>query len=160
MGLLDQNAHHLPRAFSARRGGIVVAGLLAASGGVLVWQAARLDLGVGAVPGPGFFPLLLGAMLVILAVAIGIGCWRSSDGEPVELGHRDVLIVMVALLLVPLAFEPLGALLTLGLFGVVLLALIARVALPLAAVAAALAMAGCWYFFQHLLGLQLPSGPL
>jgi hypothetical protein len=29
----------------------------------------------------------------------------------------------------------------------------------LAIVASALGMAACWYFFQVLLGLQLPTGP-
>ena len=69
-------------------------------------------------------------------------------------------IVIAALLAVPLAFELLGAIITLGLLGTVLLVLIARVSLPLAIAAAGLGMAACWYFFQVLLGLQLPSGPL
>ena len=59
----------------------------------------------------------------------------------------------------PLLFEPLGAYLSLGLFGAVLLVLIARVSVPLASLAACVAMAACWYFFQVLLGLQLPRGP-
>ena len=44
--------------------------------------------------------------------------------------------------------------------GAVLLVVIARVSLPLAALAACIAMAACWYFFQVLLGLQLPRGPI
>ncbi len=91
---------------------------------------------------------------------IGIDCWRSAGAETVELGHRDVAIVIVALLAVPLVFELLGANITLGLLGTVLLVLIGRVPLPLAIAAAGLGMAACWYFFQVLLGLQLPAGPL
>jgi hypothetical protein len=49
---------------------------------------------------------------------------------------------------------------TLGLLGAALLVLIGRVPLPLAILAAGLGMAACWYFFQVLLGLQLPAGPL
>ena len=68
-------------------------------------------------------------------------------------------IVIVALLAVPLVFELLGASITLGLLGTVLLVLIGRVPLPLAIAAAGLGMAACWYFFEVLLGVSLPVGP-
>jgi putative tricarboxylic transport membrane protein len=149
----------LPRTFGDRAGDMVVAGLIALTGAFFVWQAARLDLGGVGLPGPGFFPLLLGAILVVLAIAIGAGRWRSSEGDVVELGHRDVLIAVAALLAVPLLFEPLGAIVTLGLLATALLVLIARVRLPLAIAAAGLGMAACWYFFEVLLGVSLPVGP-
>jgi hypothetical protein len=150
----------LPRAFSQRRGGMAVAAVLGAAGAIFAWQAALLDVGNVDLPGPGFFPLALGVLLVIFSAAIGFDYWRSSERETIELGHRDVLLVIAALLAVPLLFEPLGALPTLGLFGAALLVLVARVRIALAIVAAALGMAACWYFFQVVLGLQLPTGPL
>ena len=149
----------LPRTFSDRAGDMVVAGVMALTGAFFVWQAARLDLGGVGLPGPGFFPLLLGAVLVVLAIAVGVGRWRSSAGEAVELGHRDVLIAVAALLTVPLIFEPLGAIVTLGLLATALLVLITRVRLPLAIAAAGLGMAACWYLFEVLLGVSLPVGP-
>jgi hypothetical protein len=148
--------HH---AVSERNGGMAVAGMLAATGAFFAWQSLFLDLGNLDLPGPGFFPLCLGLVIVLGSIVIGVRQWRSSDGETVELGHRDVLVVTAALLIVPLIFEPLGAYLTLGLFGTVLLVLIARVPLLLALAATAVGLAGCWYFFQVLLGLQLPMGP-
>jgi Tripartite tricarboxylate transporter TctB family len=150
----------LPRAFGARGAGLVIAGVLATAGALFVWQSARLELGGFGLPGPGFFPLLLGAALMVSAALVGAGCWRSADREVVELGHRDVLIVIASLLLVALMFEPLGAYLTLGLLAAAMLLLIARIPLPLAMVAAGLVVAACWYFFHVLLGLQLPTGPL
>jgi hypothetical protein len=144
----------LPRIFSQRRGGMLVAATLAVAGAIFAWQAAQLDVGNIDLPGPGFFPLALGVLLVIFCVAIGVDYWRQPERETIELGHRDVLLVIAALLAVPLLFEPLGALPTLG------LVLVARVRIPLAIAAAALGMAACWYFFQVLLGLQLPAGPL
>jgi hypothetical protein len=149
----------LPRIFSQRRGGMLVAATLAVVGAIFAWQAAQLDVGNIDLPGPGFFPLALGVLLVIFSAAIGIDYWRSPERETIELGHRDVLLVIAALLAVPLLFEPLGALPTLGLFGAALLVLVARVRIALAIGAAALGMAACWYFFQVLLGLQLPAGP-
>jgi putative tricarboxylic transport membrane protein len=150
----------LPLTISNRHGGIAVALLLALGGALTVWQSSLLDIGNVDLPGPGFFPLALGALLAVLATGVAVDCWRAPEGERIALGHRDVLVVIVALFLVPLAFEPLGALPTLGLFGAALLALVARVPIVLAVLAAALGMAGCWYFFQVLLGLQLPAGPL
>jgi len=134
--------------------------MLAATGGFFVWQASQLDLGNVDLPGPGFFPLCLGAIIVVFSAIIGIAHWRSSGGETVELGQRDVVVVTAAVLVVPLVFESLGAYITLGLFGTSLLVLIARLPPLLALVATGVGLAACWYFFQVLLGLQLPTGPL
>jgi putative tricarboxylic transport membrane protein len=153
-------ARWLPRTVSARRGGIVVAAVLAGVGLLFAWQASLLDFGGLDLPGPGFFPLVLGVLVFALAVLIAFEGWRGAgEGETVELGHRDVLIVLAALIAVAALFEPLGAYLSLGLFGAVLLVVLARVAVPLATASAAIAMIACWYFFQVLLGLQLPRGP-
>jgi hypothetical protein len=155
------SAAFLPRIVNVRRGGIAVAAILAVTGLVFAWQASLIDLGDFGLPGPGFLPLVLGVVIAALAAVIGAECWRGTDaGETVALGHRDVLIVFVALLAVPPLFEPLGAYITLGLFGAVLLVLIARRSIVLAGVAAVIAMVACWYFFQVALGLQLPVGPL
>jgi hypothetical protein len=153
-------ARWLPRAVSARRGGIAVAAVLAAVGLIFARQASLLDFGGLDLPGPGFFPLVLGLLVFALATLIGIEVWRGAgEGGTVELGHRDVLIVLAALVAVAALFEPLGAYLSLGLFGAVLLVVLARVSVPLAIAAACVAMVACWYFFQVLLGLQLPRGP-
>jgi hypothetical protein len=144
---------------SSRSGGIFVAVMLGAVGLFFAGQALLLDLGRIGLPGPGFLPLCLGAALLACATLIGLDCWQDRDGEPVEFGHRDVLITLGALLILPPIFEPLGALPALGLLGVAMLVLIGRVALPLAIVASGLGMAACWYFFELLLGVSLPAGP-
>lgn len=153
-------APRFPLHLCARRSGLCVAGILAATGLLFTWQAALIDLGHIGLPGPGFFPLVLAALVVIFSVIIGIDLWRTpANGETVALLHRDVVIVMAAALAVPLVFDLLGALLTLGLFAVAVLVLIARVPLLLATVSAGAFVAVCWIFFQVLLGLQLPTGP-
>jgi Tripartite tricarboxylate transporter TctB family len=150
----------LPLAISARNGGIFVAGLLALIGLVFAWQASLLDFGGFDLPGPGFFPLVLDVVVFAFSVLIAVEGFRGAgEGETVELGHRDVLIVLAAMAAVAALFEPLGAYLSLGLFGAVLLVVLARVSVPLAVASACVAMAACWYFFQVLLGLELPIGP-
>jgi|SRR6516164_6042345 hypothetical protein len=148
----------LPLAFSARNGGILAAGLLGACGAFFVAQSLLLDLGGIALPGPGFFPLALGTILLGCAALIALDCWQSCQAGVMELGHRDVLITIAALLMVPVIFEPLGAHLTLGLLGAAMLVLIGRVAPPLAVIAAGAGILACWYFFEVLLGVELPAG--
>jgi hypothetical protein len=149
----------LPRAINMRQGSIWIAAVLGAAGLIFLWQAAPLDFGTIAMPGPGFIPLILSLLIVALAAIIGVREWRQADsGETVELGHRDVLIVLAAMLFVPALFEPLGAYVTLGLFGAALLVFVARTSVVIAAVAVVVGMVACWYFFQIALGMQLPTG--
>ena len=149
-----------PWLIGARRGGFIAAGALALTGLVFAWQAARLDLGTLGLPGPGFFPLALSLLLVLFSGAIALQGWlAAAKDEPLEFGHPQVLITLAALLAVPILFEPLGALVALGLLAAVLLVFIARVSLVLAVLSSALGMAACWYLFQELLGVRLPSGP-
>jgi Tripartite tricarboxylate transporter TctB family len=155
----DEAGQVLFPAISHRHGGIWIAAVLAVAGLVFAWQALLLDLGNLALPGPGFIPLVLSVATVVLAGIIGFWEWRRADsGETVALGHRDVLIVFAAMLAVPPLFEPLGAYLTLGAFGAVLVVLVARTSIVVAALAAVAGMVACWYFFQVALGLQLPIG--
>ncbi len=150
----------LPRVIGSRRGGLLAAGALALTGLIFAWQASLLDLGHIGLPGPGFFPLVLGGLLVVLAALIAIeGRLASFKDEPLEFGHPQVLITFAALLAVPLLFELVGAYITLGLLSAVLLVLIARVSVLLAIVCSAVGMAACWYVFGELLGVRLPIGP-
>lgn len=150
----------LPRAVGVRHGSLVMAGMLALTGLIFVWQASMLDLGRPGLPGAGFFPLALGLLLVMFSVVIGIGDWRRSvSGESLEFGHPQVLITLAALLAVPLLFEPLGGYVTLGLLSTVLLVLVARVSIVLSVLWSIVGMAACWYLFQELLGVRLPMGP-
>jgi hypothetical protein len=150
----------LPRVIGARRAGLLAAAALALIGLIFAWQASLLDLGQIGLPGPGFFPLLLGVLLVVFSAAIAIeGRLGSSKDEPLEFGHAQVLITFAALLAVPLLFELVGAYITLGLLSAVLLVFIARVSVLLAIVSSAVGMAACWYLFGELLGVRLPTGP-
>ena len=145
---------------SNRLGDTVIAAILGAAGAFFAWQASHLGIGNIGFPGPGFFPFLLGAILLLLAPIIGLGCWRSGPTQAVEIGHRDVIMAIAALLLVPLLFDPIGAPITLALFAVASLVLIGRVSPLLAIPASCLGTLACWYFFHVLLGVQLPTGPL
>jgi Tripartite tricarboxylate transporter TctB family len=149
------------RRISARRGEAAVAGLLFAVGAFFVWQASALDMGTVGLPGPGFFPLLLGLVLAVVAVGVVLRLRHVAEPEePMHIGHPPVILTYLALLAVPLFFERIGALPTLGVFAAVVAMIIGRVSWWRACAGAAIGMAAAWYFFKVLLGVQLPAGIL
>lgn len=119
-----------------------------------------MPFGTIGLPGPGFFPFVLGIALCLVELAVGVQIWREHPaGEHIDLGHRDVVIVFAALAGVALGFERLGAYAALGLFTAVCLVLVARMSLVRAAASAVLGMVVVWLVFNVALGVVLPRGP-
>lgn len=151
----------MARAIRAGAGEAAAAIALGAVGGFFAWHANRLPFGTLAEPGPGFLPLLLGLLLVACAAAL---LWRTRIAARgmtgTELGHRDVVIAYLALVLLPLGFERLGAGITFTVFIAVLLVAIDAMAWWRAIVGAAVSTSVVWLVFKHLLGVQLPRGLL
>jgi hypothetical protein len=144
----------------SRVGELIVAAALFAASAVLAWQSTSLPLGDLGLPGPGFFPLVLGIALGLLALANGMRTARQrGQSEVVHVGHVHIFVVFAALAGVALAFERLGAYATLGLFTATLLRLVARTTPWHAVIGASLGMVAVWVFFKVLLGVQLPAGP-
>jgi putative tricarboxylic transport membrane protein len=151
----------LPVMTNLRFGGIAATALLALLAVFFVVGAAFLPLGSTKLPGPGLFPLVLGVALLILCCAVAFDVWREGHSpETIEFGHPNVAITAALLLFVPLAFEPVGAYLTLGAFTFIMLVAIARAGVLTAIASSAAGMAGAWLVFQKTLGVQLPLGLL
>ena len=149
------------RPVSTRWGELTTAAALFLSGVFFIWQSALMPFGTVGLPGPGFFPFVLGIALCLVALAISVQIWREHPaGEHIDLGHRDLVIVCAALLGLALGFERLGAYLALGLFTAVCLVLVARMSLLRAVISAALGMVAVWIVFNLVLGVVLPRGPL
>lgn len=144
-----------------RTGEMIIAIGLAMIGGAMVWGGGRMPAGSLAVPGPGFFPAILGVLLVLASLGVLITALRRSDNRVhVTLGNGDVLAVVLALAIVPPLFETLGAPL---LFAVFLTGLLWRLAGLRWWVAVAGGLGGsavAWGVFSYLLGVQLPAGIL
>jgi hypothetical protein len=136
----------------------MVVALLAAAV-FFVWQSAFLSFGSVGLPGPAFFPFALGTVLCLIAGVILFRVWLtpSDDAEPVHLGHRDVLVTMVALCGVAFAFEQTDAYLTLGAFVAALLLIVGRTTLRQAVIGAVFGMIAVWAVFKMALGVRLPT---
>jgi hypothetical protein len=140
--------------------GEVLVGLaLLVSGAFFTSQAALLDFGRVGLPGPGFFPFVLGIALCLLAGAILYHVWhRASGSEVIFLGHRNVVIAMLAMAGLAAVFERADSYVVLGVFTAALLILVARSALWRVALGAVLGMIAVWLFFGIALGVRLPVG--
>jgi hypothetical protein len=140
----------------------MLAGLtLLAAGAFFAGFATFLPFGRVGLPGPGFLPFALGVALGALALAIVFFAWREPrDGEPMFIGHRDVLLAILALAGVAFAFEKVDSYVALGTFAAFLLLLVARAALWRVALGAVLGMVAVWLFFGVALGLRLPTSEL
>jgi hypothetical protein len=142
---------------------IVSLAVLAASGAYLA-GALALPVGTAARPGPGFFPLAVGAFAVAVALVWAAIAFRRSPTAPAPSaalpaaeGRRRVLATAAVLvgfcLLLPRAGYPLSAVL----FVTVLLRnLGAR--WPAAVATGLVSAAASYYLFGVLLSVPLPRG--
>ena len=75
---------------------------------VCLYTGARLSIGSFNQMGPGFFPLLIGGLLVIVGLLIG---WNSLGGSPESFGSvswRGVIFITVAPIVFGATIEGLG----------------------------------------------------
>ena len=86
---------------------LAVVVVLLIMGGYMIWQG--VEFGVGSVRrmGPGFFPVGVGALLVLLSLAILFEVRRGGAG-PLELPLRPIVLITVGLLAFAATVGPLG----------------------------------------------------
>jgi putative tricarboxylic transport membrane protein len=144
---------------------LVAVGLLIALGAFMAWEAWDWPYMTVDGPGPGFFPLWIGSLLIALSVLlIALQVADAGAGRPVEptkwAGTRYVLIGWAALMVAAWLLEPAGFVVSYTL----LCAFLIRVVFQqswFATLAVSLVSAGAfWYLFVQVLKLRLPAGPL
>ena len=124
--------------------------------------SAGMPMGSYNLPGPGVFPLALSVLLGAGAM-LRIGWLHLRPAEEageIRLGHRNIVIVCLALAGVAVALERAGFLLTAGVFLVVLYRAFSDATWWRVVVSAAAALAGFHLFFERFIGVTLPMGML
>ena len=147
---------------SMHRGEMAVGAVLLLFASAILWGAFQMSVGTSGAPGPGFFPRILGSMLVLISLGLIIRALRLEPAEDVTvaLGHRDITLTVLALLVFGLVFEYAGFVLSATLFMLVLLRAFAKRGW-LASIATAVAIVLVTYYaFVKLLGVSLPAGLL
>lgn len=132
-------------------------------GAIVCWQGRQLVYYTPYGPGPAFFPLWLGGLLIVLSLGLLIGSFvrrPSLDGTmlPPRGARLDLIATLGAILAFTLLIERIGFALTV--FPMVAgLLLLRRCSLPVAATVAAIASFGIGYVFSNHLGVALPRAP-
>lgn len=90
--------------------GLIYIGL----GAAFLWFGLEYRMGTGARMGPGYFPVVLSIMLIVLGM-ISVARSFVTDGEPVgAIAVVPVLLVLVACLVFALLIKPLGLVIALA----------------------------------------------
>jgi hypothetical protein len=132
----------------------VCGALFIAAGLIFTYESWMLDMGTALRMGPGYFPLLLAFVLVLLGIIVLVQASRVK-GEPVgPIAWRGMLLILPAPVLFGLTVHGLGFL-----PAVFLAALVSAFASLRMKPLAALVLSVCVTLFSHVVfswGLELP----
>lgn len=141
-----------------------------AVGGAFAWGAVDYQIGVAARMGPGYFPFMLGILLVILGGLVTFEAFKPGPLEGDKIGAiawRPLVFILGANLLfgallvgIPKFGIPAFGLIV-AIFGLVVMAGYAREGARLkeSLILAAILAIGCYLAFVKLLNLQFPVLP-
>ena len=126
----------------------------------VMWESRRLPLGTWHNPGPGYFPVLLAVVLLVLGGLVALMGGRAPRVADVGWGEAgQALVILAVCAFICLALERLGYRLTmLGALLFLVWVVERRRLVTAVAFAAALAF-GSFYLFDTLLRVPLPRGP-
>jgi putative tricarboxylic transport membrane protein len=126
----------------------------------VMWESRRLPLGTWHNPGPGYFPVLLAAILLVLA---GLLCALGTPATPLaRVGWSEAsqaLVILAVGAFICLALERLGYRLTMLTALLFLVWLVERRSFLTAATFALALAFGSFYLFDTLLRVPLPRAP-
>lgn len=143
-----------------RTGEAVVSLALFGLGAAMAVQGAHMPIGTLSLPGPGFFPTALGALLAVCGLGCAARALLLGGSESVSLGGWRPWATLLVLAVSAFAFEPVGAPLTLAAMLVALFLILGRQPLLRSVAYGILASALSYFLFTRLLGVGLPEGLL
>jgi putative tricarboxylic transport membrane protein len=127
------------------------------------YEAAKLPFGRTNMPGAGFFPTILAALLGVVSLIGLIAAFRDGGEQPSResrLVWNKIGLTVTALLVFAVIFERVGYVVTTFLFVAFLLRIVERRSRTLAAAVAFSASLISYVIFGLLLGAPLPAGIL
>ena len=150
-----------PRAPERVKASAVAGGFLLL-GAWICLEAVQVPFGSLRMPGAGFFPLLLGLMLSVLAVILLGMAWLSPEvGATRVRPERPEVVYLVASVVASVwLFERLGFLLTMALFLAVAMRTSGKIGSMRAVVLAVAGSGASYWVFGRLLQINLPAGVL
>src|SRR4051795_493170 len=147
--------------YNLRNGDVVSGAILIALGTYIVIQASIWPYYEVNGPGPGFFPLWYGILMIVLSLGLIISTARKPKaegaGEVFTIGTRRALTVWLGLVVCLVAMAWLGFNIAFALFTVFIVSYVLGRPL-LAGVITGVLSSACFYLlFAEVLGVQLPT---
>jgi putative tricarboxylic transport membrane protein len=143
-----------------KAGGVTLVFLLLAV--FICFEAWQVPVGSLRMPGAGFFPLLLGVTLGVLALLLLGMSLVGAGGDAVDVRpeRREVLQLAASIFVAVFLFERAGFLLTMALFVAVVMKILGTMSWTTAIVFAVLGSVAAYVVFGRVLLIALPSGIL
>lgn len=127
----------------------------------VIWESRQLPLGTFRHPGPGYVPVVLAVLLLILAICLVLTSGRASLLSSITWTEwRHALAILAASIFSVLGIERLGYRLTVLLVLVFLVKLVERRGWVMSLVFAFGFSFGSYFLFYTILRVPLPEGPL
>jgi heme A synthase len=142
-----------------RKGDLIISGGLCVMGIFVILKARAMPYGEATVPGPGFLPTILGVLLFGISVILGIKALLSR-GNParVQLGHRSMVSILAAMVILAGLLERAGFLPVMTLFVFLSLKTLSRLRWWMCLLWGLVAALVAYGFFGLVLGIPLPFG--
>ena len=147
--------------YNLRNGDVVSGTVLAALGTYIVIQARVWPYYGFDGPGPGFFPLWYGLLMIVLSLALIVSAARKPKPELREtdtIGLRRAMLVWAAFAACLVAMGFLGFSISFALFTAFVVTYIFQRPLLTAALTGAASSMAFYLVFYRVLGVQLPTG--
>ena len=135
--------------------------MISLAGAYAGWETLKLPLGSLDNPGPGYMPLILATLLVILGLVVASAGGKSQPLAEIRWPElRHAFAIFGTCVFAALAIEPLGYRLTVAVMLIFLIGVIEKKP-PLAVILVSAGMAiGSYWLFATLLKVPLPPGLL
>lgn len=138
----------------------IAQGIVAVFGAVTAFLAFRLGLWVSFGPGPGFFPFIMGLLLVVLAGLWVLEARRVGYEVAESVDRRRTIAVIGSLLVLALVLELVGFQLTMLIFLLFHLKVLGKQKWITTIIVSALGSFGAFALFNNVLGVQLPMAEI
>jgi putative tricarboxylic transport membrane protein len=148
--------------FNLRNGDVISGAILAVLGTFIVIQSAIWPYYSPDGPGPGFFPIWYGLLMVALSLwlIISAATKPKADAEKIfTINTRRALTVWFGLVVCLVAMAWIGFTVAFGLYTVFIVSYVLGRPLITGVITAVASSAGFYIAFWEILGVQIPFGP-
>jgi len=128
----------------------------------LFYETIHMPMGRFNLPGAGVFPLVLIIPMVLMAMyrVIWLLTHKDEDTESVDLGDKNIFLALAGLVGIALLLDRLGFVITMGVFLFVTFKIFTESSWLKSALRAAITVIALYVFFEYMIGVTLPMGPL